>query len=75
MSEARLQKAMNAIHLKRVIGQLLNSYNLEIMNKRKIFMIVVAAAVVAMFATSCSDEFYEGFGEGWNMTAPEHLRY
>ncbi len=45
------------------------------MNKRKIFMIVVAAAVVAMFATSCSDELYEGFREGWNMTAPEHLRY
>lgn len=66
---------MNAIHLKRVIGQLLNSYNLEIMNKRKLFMIVVAAAVVAMFAPSCSDEFYEGFREGWNMTAPEHLRY
>lgn len=66
---------MNAILLRRVIGQSLNSYNLEIMNKRKIFMIVVAAAVVAMFATSCSDEFYKDFREGWNMTAPEHLRY
>ncbi|MBP3456101.1 MAG: hypothetical protein J6K38_07540 [Alistipes sp.] len=45
------------------------------MNKRRVFMIVVAAAVVAMFATSCSQEFYDGFREGWNSTAPEHLRY
>lgn len=44
-------------------------------NIKRLFKIVIAAALAMTFLTSCEEGFSEGFRQGWNSTAPPEYRY